>query len=173
MSKTYVSDTKLQYTLNKLKAILDRKYKPNNPTINIQKNGTLVGDFSLNQVASKDINITVPIVDYEMSDTSRNAIANYIVKKYIDDSIGEMSGISFEVVAELPTTGKSGTIYLVPASTTTAQDIYNEYIWLSATSTYERIGSTSVDLSNYVNESNEITESQVDTVFTAVFDDAE
>lgn len=173
MSKPFVSDTKLQYTLNKLKTILDKKYKPNNPTINILRNGVLVGDFSLNQLASKDINILVPIVDYEMSDTSRNAIQNSTVKKYIDDAVKDISGITFDVVDELPSTGKTGVIYLVPSSSTMAQDVYNEYIWLSEKSAYERIGSTSVDLTGYLNENDEITETQIDTIFTAVFDSAE
>jgi len=168
-SKTYVSDTRLQYALNKLKSILDAKYKANNATITIKKNGTTVDSFTVNTATDKDIDIAVPVVDSAMSATSTNAIQNSVVKKYVDDAVKDITGISFEVVESLPATGATGKIYLVANSSSIEQNIYDEYIWLASTSTYEKIGSTNVDLSNYLSESNEITEGGIDTIFTAIF----
>lgn len=76
-------------------------------------------------------------------------------KKYVDDSIGKLTGIEFQIVESLPTTGKKGVIYLVahnneegnPAHNPSDKDTYDEYIWV--TDKFEKIGNTDVDLSAY------------------------
>lgn len=56
---------------------------------------------------------------------------------------------NFQVVNTLPTENIStSTIYLVPATTPGAENIYDEYIYVNGN--WEHIGSTSVDLSDYV-----------------------
>lgn len=59
----------------------------------------------------------------------------------------------YEIVASydaLPQPGNSAYIYLVPSSTASGADNYEEYLWITNTSSYEFIGTTSdVDLSNY------------------------
>ena len=65
--------------------------------------------------------------------------------------------ITFVRVDELPATGTHGTVYLVPKQGAGTGDIYDEYLWLSASGSveahYELIGSTSVDLTNYYTKS--------------------
>ena len=61
---------------------------------------------------------------------------------------GGGAGLSFIVYDALPETGESGIIYLVPKDGE-APDIYDEYVWITATSTFELIGSTQVDLTDY------------------------
>lgn len=76
-------------------------------------------------------------------------------KKYVDDSIGKLTGIEFKIVESLPETGKTGVIYLVahnnedgnPAHNPSDKDIYDEYIWV--TDKFEKIGNTDIDLSAY------------------------
>jgi hypothetical protein len=48
----------------------------------------------------------------------------------------------------------------------TAPNIYDEYIWIASTSKYEKIGSTDVDLSGYVQASEmvAITNAEIDTI---------
>lgn len=61
------------------------------------------------------------------------------------------NGIStnFQVVNALPTENIStSTIYLVPATTPSAENVYDEYIYVNGN--WEHIGSTTVDLSDYV-----------------------
>lgn len=67
-------------------------------------------------------------------------------KQEVADLIGQISSISFEVVDQLPATGESNKIYLVP-KTPGSQDSYNEYVYIN--SGWERIGSTDIDLSQY------------------------
>jgi len=86
------------------------------------------------------------------------------VQTLINSSIGEGTGMSFEIVAELPTTGTSGKIYLLNNSGT-APNVYTEYIW-TANNTYEIIGNTAVDLSGYVLASDlvPITNAEIDVI---------
>lgn len=83
-------------------------------------------------------------------------------KGYVDTSIttaiSGITGVQFEVVQTLPATGDAGTIYLVPNSGTTP-NIYDEYIYVN--NSFEKIGTTEIDLSNYV------TNTQLNTTLAA------
>lgn len=79
---------------------------------------------------------------------------------------------------DLPSEGAAGKIYLVPNSGS-GQNVYDEYIWCivatmpgggggeSPVYGYEKIGTTVIDLSGYVQESDlvEITEAEIDAMF--------
>lgn len=93
---------------------------------------------------------TIPVVDSAMSDSSTNAIQNKIVKQYIDDAIWGITWIDFEVVESLPASWVKWTIYLVNHWGSEQSNIYDEYIWVS--NSWEKIGTTAVDLSNYVDK---------------------
>ena len=94
---------------------------------------------------------------------SVNNLVNYYLKSEtyskdeVNQLIGELSSLRFEVADSLPDPSAStlGAIYLVPGSSPTVQNIKDEYITLKRTEggvdTYywELIGSTAVDLSNY------------------------
>lgn len=60
-------------------------------------------------------------------------------------------GLTPTVVTELPTTGESTKLYLVPNNSGEVTDTYDEYIWVN--NAYEKVGNTSIDLSNYVTTS--------------------
>ena len=68
-------------------------------------------------------------------------------KTEVNNLIGQISSISFEVVDSLPPTGEVNKIYLVPKTPGQSQDGYNEYIYVN--SGWERIGGTDIDLSQY------------------------
>ena len=89
------------------------------------------------------------------------------VKTVVAASIGEVTGISFEVVNDLPQEGEAGVFYLVPHSHGTG-DAYDEYVWVG--SSFEKIGNTDIDLTNYVASSDItiITNSDIDTMFSNV-----
>lgn len=74
------------------------------------------------------------------------------VQSLINSAVGNITSIRYEKVTSLPTTGSNGVIYLVAHSHGT-QDIYDEYIWLSESKTFEKIGNTDIDLSAYVKKS--------------------
>ena len=76
---------------------------------------------------------------------------NIIISGNIISATGAGGGVGFDVIVvqELPESGEKGIIYLVPKDSA-APDIYDEYVWVTTTSTFELIGSTKVDLTNYV-----------------------
>lgn len=75
---------------------------------------------------------------------------NIIISGNVITATGAGGGAGFDViiVQELPAEGQKGIIYLV-AKDSEAPDIYDEYIWVTATQTFEFIGTTQVDLSDY------------------------
>ena len=64
-------------------------------------------------------------------------------------------GSSLEVkkvdsVEDMPVPGKSNFIYFVPSSKTSSKNVYDEYIWVASTNSFELLGTLSTDLSDYV-----------------------
>ena len=87
------------------------------------------------------------------------------VKTAVDNAVAGITGIEFVIVQTLPQTGETGKIYLVPNSGS-APNIYDEYIWITSTSSFEKIGSTDVDLSGYVQAREMVTiaNAEIDTI---------
>lgn len=83
----------------------------------------------------------------------------------IANAVGDITGIDFSVVTALPSTGVKGTIYLLSNGGSNSNS-YDEYIWVN--STFEKIGTTDVDLSGFVKTSDlvAITNSEIDAMFT-------
>ena len=89
------------------------------------------------------------------------------VQNAIDAALADITGIEFQIVQTLPSTGEKGVIYLVPNSGS-GNNSYDEYIWITngSTSKFEKIGTTDVDLSGYVLRSDlvAITNAEIDTI---------
>lgn len=136
------------------------------------QNGTKIGEITIDGTT---INVYAPASstpDSAMSDVSENAVQNKVIKAYVDAAVGAVVGVEFRKVNALPAQGENGVIYLLPKSgTPPTGNIYEEWIWISADSSYEKIGETSIDLSGYVQSSDlvEITTSDIDTMFATVF----
>lgn len=104
------------------------------------------------------------------------AIANTaFVKTAITNALINISGIEFTIVETLPVVGDKGKIYLVNNSTDVEKNNYDEYIWVSNEYGYEKIGSSSVDLSGYVKTTDlvQIDNDTLDTLWNAVFNTTE
>ena len=118
----------------------------------------VIETIKVNNVAltptSKAVNITVPTDNSVLTNAAGYQTAKDVTDA-INEAIGGLTGISFEIVETLPTQGKTGVIYLIAHSHGT-KDNYDEYIWLEKSKSYEKIGNTDVDLSNYVTK-NDIT----------------
>ena len=82
-------------------------------------------------------------------------IGKYDVDKAINNAVGKITSFEYKIVDSLPSVseGKKGIIYLVAHSGSTAQNIYDEYIFLpadgSTAARYEKIGTTDIDLTPY------------------------
>ena len=139
-----------------------------------QQSGTKIGSISINGV-STDIYAPTPptiTIDSAMSDSSENAVQNKVIKSYVDEAVGAVVGVEFRKVNALPATGENGVIYLLPKSgTPPTGNIYGRVLFISADSSYEKIGETQIDLSGYVQSSElvDITSSDIDNMMYNVF----
>lgn len=86
--------------------------------------------------------------------TNNNQLANGAgyqtasqVSNAISNAISGITSFEYEVVTSLPSTGVKGKIYLKSNNQGT-NNVYEEYIWVN--SAFEMIGTTAVDLSNYL-----------------------
>ena len=83
--------------------------------------------------------------DLELNGTTYQSIA--ALEDAVDESfVAAGASLRTEVVEELPESGTSGTIYLVPKE---GEEGYDEYIWIDDDESFEEIGDTSIDLSDY------------------------
>lgn len=168
---TYVrlDDNGLLYLLTLLEPVIEAAGEDNVIEI-IQKNGVAL------TVQNKTVNIEVP-TDTDINSLISTALANgsdpYTTEsdaqQLIDDALADITGIEFEIVSALPATGEKGVIYLVGSASP-----YDEYIWIEptgGTAYFEQIGSTSIDLSGYVqaSEMHALTNAEIDTIFQQVF----
>lgn len=126
----------------------------------VKVNGTKV------EPSSKAVDITVPTKVSQLTNDSGFQNATQVnatitgkgyqtqsqVQSLINSAVGNITSIKYEKVTDLPSTGSNGVIYLISHSHGT-QDIYDEYIWISDTKTFEKIGNTDIDLSAYVKSS--------------------
>lgn len=138
--------------------------------------GTKIAEITIN---GTKIDVYVPAsavitVDTAMSDTSENAVQNKVIKGYVDSAIASVTSIEFRVVQTLPQEGENGVIYLVPNGGS-GTNVKDEYVWIPGTGgnpgSWEKIGTTDVDLSGYVQTSDlvEVSTSDIDTMFNTVF----
>ena len=85
------------------------------------------------------------------ADEKANAKAwlGYADSTDIMQAIASIPQFKLSIVEALPTTGEKMTLYFVPKDGAD-NDIYNEYVWIEQTSSFEHLGSTAVDLTDYV-----------------------
>ena len=158
-----LDDDGLLYVLTLLEPVIAAAGE-NNVIEIIQKNGVNL------TVQNKTVNIPIPTEsDIESLITAHGYQTASDVTTAINDALADITSIDFEIVTALPTTGVKGVIYLVGTTTP-----YDEYIWIEptgGTAHFEQIGSTSIDLSGYVqtSEMHALTNSEIDTIFNQVF----
>lgn len=112
------------------------------------------------QIDGSDLAIVNKKVNIPVADSvTKGVITTTTVNTLIQTALAGFERISFQKVnsyGDLPVTGQNGVIYLVPISGAQVPNIYDEYIWYTdssttpATSGYEKIGTTAIDLSGYV-----------------------
>ena len=55
------------------------------------------------------------------------------------------SKLSYEIVDSLPPSGEENMIYFVKSDSSSSNNYYDEYVWISSSNTFEKIGSTLID----------------------------
>ena len=106
-----------------------------------QAKGNYALKSDLNSLATKS---ELPTQVSELENDS-----NYATQTQVLQAIASIPQFSLSIVNELPATGEKMTLYLVPKEGTN-NDVYDEYIWIEQTSSFEHLGTTAVDLTDYV-----------------------
>lgn len=139
---------------------------------NVQDKPTTIAGYGITdaKINNKTITlgantVTVPTDNNQLTNGAGYQTASD-VSSAISSAIGDITGIEYQIVEELPGTGEKGVIYLI-SNSGTGQNIYDEYIWTGTT--FEKIGTTDVDLSNYWSKTDlvAIQNSEIDTIVGA------
>ena len=139
---------------------------------NVQDKPTTIAGYGITdaKINNKTITlgantVTVPTDNNQLTNGAGYQTASD-VSSAISSAIGDITGIEYQIVEELPGTGEKGVIYLI-SNSGTGQNIYDEYIWTGTA--FEKIGTTDVDLSNYWSKTDlvAIQNSEIDTIVGA------
>lgn len=108
-----------------------------------------------------------PFAPTAAAGTNNAQLANTaFVGNAIKTALSGITGISYQVVTALPSTGTNGVIYLI-ANEESGQNAYDEYLWIG--STFERFGPRDIDLSGYLKSADliPITDDEINAMLTA------
>jgi len=122
-------------------------------------NKPLINDVELiGNKTTSDLGIVIPDVSNFIT-KDVDDLTNYYLKTEtytqaeVNSLVGAISNFHYQVVAELPETGQDNILYLVPKPATRGiVNYYDEYVYSNGD--YELIGTTQIDLSDYVQKSN-------------------
>lgn len=130
-------------------------------------NKTVYSELEKKAGVSNPVFIGTPKAPTPAAGTNNEQIATTaFVADAVSAAVGNITGIQFSVVSALPDSGNAGVIYLLANGSGEAQNAYDEYIWTGTA--FEKIGTTSVDLSGYVKstELKPITNAEIDAMFS-------
>lgn len=112
----------------------------------------------------------IPVISTDISSNSLHttSASSLAVYNFVMDAVKGITGFHAEIVSVLPSIGESNVLYLVPAADFETSQSYDEYLWVS--NRFELVGSTSVDLSGYVQktEMHALTNEEILTIYNEV-----
>ena len=131
----------------------------------LDDNGLL---FLLQQLKVK-IDAMAITIDGTVTADGTNAVTGKAVYDFVTAAIAGISGFHAEIVSELPASGQSNILYLVAKSSAASGDGYDEYLYINGA--WERVGSTDIDLSGYVqaSEMHAITNTEISDIINQVW----
>ena len=133
----------------------------------LDDNGLL---FLLQQIKAK-IDALLVTIDTTISadSTNANVPGSKAVYDFVTKAIADISGFHAEIVSELPASGQSNILYLVAKSSAASGDGYDEYLYINGA--WERVGSTDIDLSGYVQaaDMHAITNTEISDIINQVW----
>lgn len=103
--------------------------------------------------------IKASIID-NLESTDPNKVLSAKQGNVLKTMIGNLANLQISVVNTLPLTGETNVIYLVKKEGTTP-DVHDEYVYVE--DTWEKIGNTDIDLSNYYTKDQVYTKDEVYT----------
>lgn len=131
----------------------------------LDDNGLL---FLLQQLKAKMDAMAVTI-DSTVTSDGTNAVSGKAVYDFVTAAIADITGFHAEIVTELPAVGQKNILYLVAKSAAASGDGYDEYLYINGA--WERVGSTDIDLSGYVqaSEMHAITNTEITEIVNQVW----
>lgn len=131
----------------------------------LDDNGLL---FLLQQLKAK-IDAMAVTIDGTVTADGSNAVSGKAVYDFVTAAIADITGFHAEIVTELPAVGQTNILYLVAKSSAASGDGYDEYLYINRA--WERVGSTDIDLSGYVqaSEMHAITNSEITAIVNQVW----
>lgn len=124
------------------------------------------------EILNKPTTLSAFTNDENFIDNTVSNLANYYTKTEtytkteVTDLIGKIATIQIQIPedGQLPETGSSNIIYLIPKTKADGEtNVYDEYLWTGTK--FEKIGDTTIDLSNYLTKTGDA--SKVTVGFTA------
>lgn len=145
---------------NTLLEVTDKTVNIEVPTNNNQLTN---GAGYITGVNTNDITTALGFTPYNESNPKGYQTAAQ-VSSAISGAIEGITGIEYNIVESLPESGEPGIIYLT-SNGGENPNIYDEYVYVNGK--FEKIGTTDVDLSGYVQEEDlvAITNSEIDTIW--------
>ena len=134
-------------------------------SVNAASGKAISGLTFVNGKISGNTQINIPTNNNQLTNGAGYQTAAQ-VSAAINSAVSGITQFSFEIVSVLPESGSAGKIYLLPI-TRSGENGYDEYIWVN--STWEKIGTTAIDLSGYWNSTNltAITNGDIDTIIAS------
>lgn len=131
----------------------------------LDDNGLL---FLLQQIKVK-MDAMAVTVDNTVTADGGNAVSGKAVYDFVTNAIAGISGFHAEIVSELPASGQPNILYLLAKSSAASGDGYDEYLYINGA--WERVGSTDIDLSGYVqvSEMHAITNTEITAIVNQVW----
>ena len=164
----YLDSNGLLYLWSKIKALVTNSVSGKQDTLTTAQMNAVNSGITSTKVSKYDgYESTINGKATKETTLSGYGITNAYTKTETDKAIANaldgITGIDYQVVTTLPSTGVKGTIYLV-SSGGTSPNVYDEYIWVNKA--FEIIGTTAVDLSGYWAKADlvAITNAQIDTI---------
>ena len=129
--------------------------------------------------SSKAVNITVPTDNSSLANGAGYQTATDVnnlidakgyqtasqVNSIVNTAVANAAHLKRAIVDVLPESGEENTIYLVPSASSKDGNVKDEYMWIN--SAWEKIGSSEVDLTGYLKESDltVITTAEINAMF--------
>lgn len=113
-------------------------------------------DARVDQLQETVDNIEIPVLTDLIDDTQPSATTVYSSNKVMDIISNLTLGITIQVVEQLPALSSADqkVIYLIRKTSTEVENVYDEYICVGSgnNKSWEKIGDTTIDLSEYIKE---------------------
>ena len=138
----------LSYLYNKLKERIDSLTSSSKTEIDIFKTN-MQADVAAAIADAKRTAAAAQASADQIRDYMYSAEADFVRSADFNAAISRITSFEMTIVDELPDTGKKGYIYLILADDGSGDDIYNEYLWIEDKNSFEKIGTTRIDLTPY------------------------